>query len=398
MRIACATSACLLVTFVLGLGSAHGQAGGGGTGVDPAKAALGKTLFTDTSLSQPTGQSCSSCHGAKAGFADPSHVSPVSMGAVTGRVGARNAPTAAYAAFSPAFHYDATTGLYTGGQFWDGRAATLADQAKGPLLNPLEHNMANAAAVVAAVQNNTVTQNMMTSVYGAAVFNDTAMAFNDIADAIATYETSSEVNPFTSKYDKYLAGQATLSDTELRGLLTFTSHCGSCHTTDPVNGKQMFTNYTYHNVGMPANPNNPFYKLSPDLNPAGAGWVDLGLGGVLGLASENGKFKVPTMRNVAVTGPYGHDGYFQTLPEMVRFAANRDLEPWLWGGPEVTQNVDPSTGDMGFSPQDVTDVTAFLNTLTDDGMVVPEPATIGLMLAGAGMMLARRRRRAAAGG
>ncbi len=113
---------------------------------------LGRLLYFDKNLSNPVGQACASCHLPKAGYADPDQDLPVSEGAVTGRFGGRNAPSSAYAAFSPVFAKDPTTGLYMGGQFWDGRAPTLEEQAKGPFLNPVEMNNTKEG-VVQAVRN-----------------------------------------------------------------------------------------------------------------------------------------------------------------------------------------------------------------------------------------------------
>jgi len=108
---------------------------------------LGRKLYFDTAFSLNGNQSCSSCHNPAAGFADP-RKRPVSEGSVTGKFGDRNAPSAAYAAFAPFFHWDSGLGLYIGGQFWDGRAGTLANQAGGPPLNPVEMAMADKTAIV----------------------------------------------------------------------------------------------------------------------------------------------------------------------------------------------------------------------------------------------------------
>jgi cytochrome c peroxidase len=359
--------------------------GGGGM-----QSMLGKMIFQDTNLSQPTGLACVSCHNSTGGFADPRPTGlPTSVGSVPQHMGGRNAPTAAYASYSPTFSYDAVKGQYVGGQFWDGRAATLADQAKGPFLNPLEHAMPDKAAVVTAVKSS-MYGNMFTMTYGSN--NTVDQDYNNIAGAIATWEASSDVTQFTSRYDRYLAGTDTLTDPQARGMQKFQLHCTSCHSMAPNSGKEVFTDFTYHNAGTPRNPKNPFYSLPAEFNPAGANWMDLGLGGSLGLASEDGKFKTPTMRNVAVTGPWGHNGYFESLEEMVDFMANRDLEPGVWPAPEVPANLDMGLGNFNFSAQDVADVTAFLGTLTDAGMT-PEPATVVMLAAGAGVLACRRRRR-----
>jgi len=374
-----------------GGGMGGGGMGGGGMGGGMQKSMLGWRIFEDTSLSQPTGLACASCHSSTTGFADPRRSLPVSVGSLPTHVGNRNAPTAAYASYSPTFHLDPVTGQYVGGQFWDGRAATLADQAKGPFLNPLEHNMPNKAAVVSAVKNSMYGR-MFTMVYGSS--NTVEADYENIADAIAAWEASGSVNQFTSKYDRYLANTEALTTQETRGMQKFQSSCTGCHSRDATDGKQVFTDFTYRNAGVPRNPKNPFYQLPAELNPDGINFTDHGLGGVLGLAGEDGKFKTPTLRNVAVTGPYSHNGYFETLDEIVAFMANRDVEPGRWPSPEISANLDTSLGDFNFSAQDIADMTAFLGTLTDAGMV-PEPATLAMLVAGSGSLLALWRRRKA---
>ncbi|MEE4236864.1 MAG: cytochrome-c peroxidase [Anderseniella sp.] len=104
---------------------------------------LGRMLFNDPQLSEPAGQSCASCHDANFAATDPDQSTPTSQGVNPRLFGSRNTPTATYAAFSPAFHFDQEEGQHEGGQFLDGRAATLEEQAKGPFLNPLE--MANTS-------------------------------------------------------------------------------------------------------------------------------------------------------------------------------------------------------------------------------------------------------------
>lgn len=369
-------------------GGGGGGMGGGGMGGN-RRSMLGRMIFNDTNLSEPMGVGCTSCHSATAGFADSRKNLPVSVGSVPTHVGARNSPTAAYASYSPTFHYDAVAGQYVGGQFWDGRAATLADQAKGPFLNPLEHAMPNKAAVVTAVKNS-MYGNMFRMEFGSS--NTVDQDYNNIAAAIAAYEASTMVNQFTSKYDRYRAGTESLTTQETHGMQRFQGSCTGCHSMSAAaDGKQVFTNFTYRNAGVPRNPANPFYDLPADLNPDGEDFIDLGLGGALGLESENGKFKVPTLRNVGVTGPYTHNGYFLSLEEMIDYMANRDLYPDRWASPEVEANLSLELGNFNFTSADVADVAAFLRTLTDAGMV-PEPATLALLAMGVLVSLRRRRR------
>ena len=333
------------------------------------KQELGKKLFFDKNLSTPVGQSCADCHTPEKGFADPNPDIPVSQGVHKDRFGNRNDLPAAYAAFSPEFHYDPNEGLYVGGQFWDGRATDLVEQAKGPFLNPLEMANPDEKAVVDKVHRSEYA-NLFRDVFGAAAFKDPNETYGMVAEAIAAYERSHELNPFNSKYDFYLAGKVMLNEQERRGLELFEDeekgNCAACHPSRPsADGTPpLFTDFTYDNLGVPKNPENPFYYLPESLNPDGADFVDLGLGGVLGKSSEIGKFKVPSLRNIAKTGPYLHNGIFKNLRQVVVFYNTRDVGPWP--APEVGVNVNrDELGDLGLTEQETDDIVAFLHTLTD---------------------------------
>jgi cytochrome c peroxidase len=160
-----------------------------------------------------------------------------------------------------------------------------------------------------------------------------------------------------------------LSAREKRGLALFNDpskgNCAACHPSTGVDGTPpLFTDFTYDNLGVPKNPRNGFYRMAPQYNPAGAAWVDHGLGGVLGLASEDGKFKVPTLRNIALTAPYMHNGYFTDLRSVVNFYNTRDVAPWP--APEVADTVNhEELGNLGLNEQEVEDLVAFLYTLSD---------------------------------
>ena len=149
-----------------------------------AQQALGKALFFDKSLSHNGSQSCGSCHAPQAAFTDPDASHPTSRGDNPSLFGSRNAPTAAYAAFSPNFTFDADQGLWVGGQFLDGRAATLEDQAKAPFLGAIEMGNANRAEVIARLMAS-ATGVLFGEVYGASVFDNVDDAYNKIADSIA---------------------------------------------------------------------------------------------------------------------------------------------------------------------------------------------------------------------
>src|SRR5512139_2388938 len=352
----------------------------------PEKAQLGRALFFDPSLSSPPGQSCATCHDANAALADPRFELPVSKGALPGRVGNRNTPTARYAAFSPSFHFDKQEGAYVGGQFRDGRAATLVEQAKGPLMNPLEMANPDKQSVVAKVRR-AAYRSEFDGAFGKSALDDPEQAYERIAEALAAFEGTPQFNPFSSKYDAYLAGKARLTQQEMRGLRLFEAkdkgNCAACHPSrpGPKGEPPLFTDFTYDNLGVPRNPDNPFYKLPARLNPAGALWVDRGLGATVNKRSEDGKFKVPTLRNIELTGPYMHNGYFRTLGGAVAFYNDRDRKPLCarnlvteetalkqkcWPAPEVITNVNhDELGDLGLTEREIDDIVAFMRTLTD---------------------------------
>jgi len=343
------------------------------TDADPTftdKERLGKLLFFDTTLSTPPGQACSDCHDPSLAFTDPDKELPVSRGARPGLYGNRNDMPVAYSAFVPPLHRDPDEGIWVGGFFWDGRVNTLAEQAQGPPLNPLE--MANPDVATVAVKLRAADYAaLFTKVYGPNALADPELAYANMADALEAYQKTPEVSPFNSKYDLFLRGEAELSEQESRGLAIFVAenkgNCAACHPHRPAEdgSPPLFTDFTYDNLGVPRSPENPFYSLPPELNPDGFAFVDLGLGTTVDDPAENGKFRVPTLRNVAITGPYMHNGVFKTLFQVVAFYNSRDLGGWP--DPEVAANVnDEELGNLGLSNQEIEDLVAFLETLTDD--------------------------------
>jgi len=352
---------------------------------------LGKVLYYDQYLSLNQNQSCATCHHQKAAFADPDNLrdpfnNVVSLGSDPTLNGGRNAPTAAYAAFTPVFAWDAAAELYVGGQFWDGRADTLKDQAKGPFLNPVEMAMANEAAVIAAIANpgNPNYKNylrLFQRAYGvdlnAIDYTDDAQIltlYDQVAEAIGTFEQTPRFTEFTSKYDLFLAGLTTLSAQELSGLALFegVAGCALCHPSQALVNADgtivppLFTDHTYDNLGVPKS-TNPLISANP---------IDYGLGGRLGDSNQNGKFRVSTLRNLELTAPYTHNGYFATLPEIVNFYNTRDIG--AWAPPEVPENVNTTElGNLGLTPQQEADLVAFLLTLTD-GFATGRPANFVL--------------------
>src|SRR5688572_21434198 len=200
-------------------------------------------------------------------------------------------------------------------------------------------------------------------VYGKQALNNPDQASAKIAKAIAAFESTAEVNPFTSKFDFYKQGKAQLTQEELLGLQLFEDpkkgNCAACHPTqkDEKSGVVLFTDFTYDNIGLPAS-KEAKAQLKTKYQP------DLGLGAVVKDSKQNGKFRVPSLRNVVVTSPYFHNGSFKTLEETVQFYNQRDSGKF--GTPEVAENVNrEELGNLKLSETEVKAIVAFMKTLTD---------------------------------
>jgi len=372
---------------------------------------LGEFLYFDENLSEPAGQSCASCHDPAFGFADPDKGLPVSEGVIPGLFGGRNSPSSAYAMYAPTRYFDETEGLWIGGQFWDSRATgdvlddPLADQALGPFLNPVEMANPDKAAVIADVAASDYA-GLFEEVWGAESFGDVEAAYDRVALSIAAFERTELFAPFSSKYDYYLAarlgtgggmddcakgigpeaetvGNKIFSKKEWYGLQLFMGEndndgileagegamCAACHvadwTEDPGNVvvpvwspdgliPPMFTDFTYDNLGVPKSD----HRLLADAP------VDLGLGSVVGDPEENGKFKVMTLRNIHLTAPYAHNGYFKSLSDITHFYNTRDVGSWPGAEYPDTVNTD-ELGNLGLSDKDEDALVKFMKTLSD---------------------------------
>ena len=341
--------------------------------------ALGKAIFFDENLSLNGNQSCAACHAPEVGWTGPhedinAH-GAVYEGSIPGAFGDRKPPSAAYGGDSPILHYNTKAGAWVGGMFWDGRATgwtlgdPLAEQAKGPFLNPKEQAIPDAATLVAKIQASSYAEDFATQCPG----TGTDKLYDCIGRTVAAYERSSEVSPFTSKYDYWLKGKAKLTAEEHLGRALFQgkAKCAACHT---IKGKQpLFTDFTYDNLGFPKNPNNPATIADPT-------WADPGLGGFLkslndpniNYMAEWGKHKVPTLRNVdkrpypEFVKAFGHNGYFKSLEEIVHFYNTRDVPSAGWPAPEVPQNVNTAElGNLGLSPREEAAIVAFMKMLSD---------------------------------
>jgi len=369
-----------LVSILIGASLALSACGGGGgssssSGSTATTVSVGKKIFFDTSLSSNGNQSCGSCHDPARGFADPdaTKTAPVSEGSVAGSFGNRNAPTAAYASFIPAFTQITTTTTdgsvsnYQGGQFLDGRRNSLLEQAKDPFLNPVEMNNVDAADVVNKVSIASYAGEFK-QVFGDAVFDDTNTAYEKIATAIAAFEASAEMNPFSSKFDAVMAGQASFTASEQRGFDLFKgtkAKCANCHTVNSPPAKSLFTDFNYFNIGTPANPNNPSTAVDEGLGDSNRKPV------VTDQAAQKGKFRTPTLRNIELTAPYMHNGAFTTLEKVVQ---HYDIDVAnMFSTPEVNANIanELDVGGLGLglaAPGDYEDLRDFMLTLTDGFM------------------------------
>ena len=314
------------------------------------KVELGRSLFFDVTLSKNFTMSCATCHDPEAGFVDQREtraVKAVSLGSDGTSLGDRNTPTASYAAFSPNFHKN-KAGQYVGGQFLDGREKDLAGQAGGPPTNPIEMALPDKAGVVARLLDNAIYVATFKNLYGSDIFKEPNKAYSAMANSIAAFEKTDFFAPFDSKYDRSLRGEVNLSHKEELGRVLFFSqqftNCNLCHQlrSSPIGKRETFSNYEYHNIGVPVN------HTVRKINGVKPGYVDTGLLNNKAVSDEKhkGKFKVPTLRNVAITGPYMHNGVFKDLKTVVLFynkynsrSAKRQINPETgkkFAVPEVT--------------------------------------------------------------
>ena len=348
-------------------GSSGASTGGGATSTLSLAATAGKVLFSDKSLSVSGKQSCASCHVASRAFtANPATDQglPVPLGGPNMDIpGFRNTPSLLYVALTPSFFLD--DGTPTGGFFRDGRASSLAVQAEQPFITSFEMANQNAAEVISRLRQSAASLQAFVAAYGEDVLNDPQTALADIGRAIAAFETEDPAfHPFTSKFDYWLLGQAQLTAQEANGLALFNNpgkgNCTACHPSQRQGYSEhpLFTDFTYDNIGVPRNwdiPANSATPVSPisgvalaPFMPSGAsnvpadaeyGYYDLGLCGpfqpvagdpqprtsFFSVTTLCGLFKVPSLRNVAITSPYFHNGRFGTLHEVVEWYVTRDI-------------------------------------------------------------------------
>ena len=392
-------SVCSLLRWLTAawLATAVAACGGGGssssqqtaTELSPA-AALGEKIFSDATLSASGQLACATCHNPAHAHAtgNPDIVVPAG-GPALATPGFRKAPSLRYLNLTPAFFF-AKDGTPTGGFNRDGRANSLIDQAQRPFL--AAHEMANGTPdqVIAKLRAAPYVEEFR-AVFGAGILDTPDAAFDRMRFALAQYQLEdSEFHRFDSKYDLFLAGQAQLTARELQGLALFNNpnkgNCAACHPSGrgADGSPPLFTDFTYDNIGVPRN-----VAIPANADPA---YFDLGLCGPFrtDLAQRTdlcGAFKVPTLRNVALTAPYFHNGRFKTLKEALGFYVRRDTNPEEWyptnpGGSvskfddlppqyhgnvnvtEVPYNRKPGEA-PALNPDEIDLVIEFLNTLTD---------------------------------
>jgi len=327
---------------------------------------LGNLLYHDANLSNPMGQSCASCHDLNTGLDDPNTANPTSVGADGKSFGTRNSPTASYSAHIPAPQNPVAGGAQglIGGLFLDGRAASLEEQAKGPFLNPVEMGNTSASEVINKVAHSTYATEFEL-LFGDDILLDSDRAYNYLADAIAAFERTSIFSPFSSKFDQVQAGTATFTNAERQGQTVFNNKgdCQRCHGTNAAdantNNPEIFSDFTYKNIGVPSNPLLPAFIEDPL-------FIDLGLGAQSGNDRNNGQFRVSTLRNIANTAPYMHNGVFTTLREVINFYNTRDTS--FTEVPEISQNLDQGgrIGELNLTENEIDDLIAFLETLSDE--------------------------------
>ncbi len=437
---------------------------------------LGKLEIFDPNLSVNNNVACSYCHDPAAGYGNGASILSVFTGGSNpgsvpitvhgaypnNRIAKRNPTSYTYATYYPPLHYNQSQADFYGGNFWDGRATgyklqnAAAEQAQDPPGDPEEMANPDPACVVWKLSlsnykfffeqvfgvgsleinwpSNVAT--ICSTPKGAASLggnptplqlstSDRTLAgkdYDEFGQSIAAYEGSDSVSPFTSKFDYFLAGKATLTTQEQNGYDLFRGKgsCNTCHldgrsstltggsdTGQAASLQPLFTDTTYNNLGLPKNVKLPWYSEdTPDQwgftgNPLGFGFTDEGMGlfldGYYGappdlswgvqLPQFEGKFQTSTARNAAkVPYPgfvkaYMHNGYLTSLKEVVHFYNTRDVYPFnvlsgncptgtiekvtCWPMPEDSNNENLTIGKLGLSSQEEDDIVAFLNTLVD---------------------------------
>jgi cytochrome c peroxidase len=425
------------------------MAGSNDGGLSPIEQ-LGKKIFFDKKLSIRQNQACATCHVPDVGWVGDkprfNEHGAVYEGSIRGEFGNRKPPSSAYATLSPIFYADfgnrllgnnvealADEPLFVGGNFWDGRATgwelgnPAADQAQGPFLNPVEQALPDAACVVYRVCEGRY-GDLFTEVWSQGVCQiswprdinrvcrktdgvvqlstqdrtKVDNAYDRVALSIAAFEGSKESNAFTSKLDARRAGlyQFTAEEELGRQIFQGKGMCVACHVGNkgPGDVPPLFTDFTYDNLGVPKNPENPATIADPTYADPGLEGFLKTVSGFADYADANlGKQKVPTLRNVGlgsceaepdskgcITKAYSHNGFFKSLKSIVHFYNTRDVLPSCeslgimdateavalandcWPQPEVAENINQDElGNLGLSEAEEDALVAFMLTLSD---------------------------------
>jgi cytochrome c peroxidase len=318
--------------------------------VTPDKVALGRKLFFDKRLSKDGTVSCATCHDPEHGFSDAKKVSE----GVSGKKGARNAPTVLNAIFNEV-------------QFWDGRAATLEEQSKGPMVNPLEMANASHDDVVKAVKADRDYVAAFQKVFGR------EPSIDDVAAAIASFERT--VVSGNSPFDRFSAGEKDALDASARRgweLWNGKARCNTCHPFGDITPN--FSDNKFHNIGVAAK-GRDFASLSRKAAQAGdpaqlaflPDFTELGRFAVTRQPKDIGAFKTPGLRDVALTAPYMHDGSEATLLDVVNFYdRGGEANPYLDGG------IVP----LKLTDREKQDLVAFMEALTGEGEGSPKRSAL----------------------
>jgi cytochrome c peroxidase len=359
--------------------------------LDPL-AALGEKLFFDKTLSASGKMACATCHDPNRAYGPPPGKAIAVGGRDSAQSGTRAVPSLRYLRSSPPFNLEHRfidgDIAPVGGYMWDGRAASIRDQAQLPLLAANEMANASAADVVKKLSKSRYSTQFRAA-FGTDVFKDPTRAFASALEALDAFQnTPSRFFPFSSRYDAFLRGEIELTEQEERGAALFKDptkgNCASCHLASSRGGTPpIFTDYDFANIGVPRNP-----RIPANADPK---YFDLGLCGPLrsDLAGQKdycGFFRAPTLRNVAIRDAFFHNGAFNNLRDMLKFYVERDLAPQKFyprnpdGSVHKADDIPPGYPDTldhdppldrggsdapALSDSEIDDVIAFLETLTD---------------------------------
>lgn len=362
-----------------------------------AMTALGRTMFSDPSLSASGKMSCATCHSPEHAFGPPNSLAVQLGGKEMKTLGTRAVPSLRYIQNVPAFteHFfdddgdDSIDAGPTGGHNWDGRAPSTHDQARIPLLSAHEMGNAGPAEVVAKLKQASYAAQFRQT-FGEDIFDNQEQAFKWALMALEVFQESpTEFYPYNSKYDAFLRQQTQLSKQELRGLQLFNNpakgNCASCHISEiTASGAfPQFTDYGLIAIGVPRNKHIP-----ANADPK---YYDMGLCGpdrtdLKDKTEYCGMFKTPSLRNVATRKVFFHNGSFSSLEQVMKFYVQRDTQPQKWypkakdgsvmkyddlppayhGNVNVEAPFDRKPGDQpALTDSEIKDVIAFLKTLND---------------------------------